>query len=489
MKKTLSVFLALLTVVLSIGAGAAQVPDVLKNPMLNYTGTATVSMKFENAQDVISAIETLMGQQLKAGPLDTVDIAAMLESLFAYSGTATVKADISEDYNRLKLSMEADYDYSVDINQNLAVSADMKVGLWMDMDISDVMNPECKVIISSPVSTKYTYIDLFSGLDDQTKLMVVAIVKMFLNKDFVNGVNAEIVKFYEENAEISYNGKDFTMKLDNDDYLKLMDLMTDIVSQAIKKLIPTAPESEQQNIRYAGSGITMLGEGGYVIEYYEDGRIREYCDIEMNIGDFYEFSTGEEWMLENELVFKFTVEGNGKIFDVGTTEVSLPVLSDDNSLDLAQLFMAESEDDAYYEENSFSEYEQDYPYFYVDTYTEYVPVVDGEYLIPFRAVLENAYNGNADIAYENGTVTVTSEYFDDMEKLTFAVGTTKANVDGYEFEVGSIVLENGVTYVSADFFEVVFGWTNDWASYDILNDQYNFGFYTESFDDEYYGEW
>ncbi len=489
MRKTLSVALALLTVVISIGAGAAQVPDVLKNPMLNYTGTATASMEFENAQEVISAIEALVGQKLKAGPLDTVDIAAMLESLCAFSGSATVKADISEDYNKIKLSMQADYDYSAYVNQNLGVSADMKVGLWLDMDVSDVMNPECRVVISSPVSTKYTYIDLFSGLDEQTKLMTVAIIKMFLNKDFVDGVNAEIVKFYEENAEITSDGKDFTMKLDNGDYLKLMDLMTYIMSQAVKKLIPTAEEYEQQNICFADSGITMLGEGGYVIEYYEDGSVKEYCDLEMNIGDFYELSTGEEWIFKNELVFKFSVESNGRLFNVGTTEVSIPALTDDNSIDLAQLFSAEPEEDAYYEEDSFTEYEQEYPYFYVDTYTEYVPVVDGEHLIPFRAVLENAYNGNVNIAYENGNITVTSEYFDDMEKLAFAVGTTKANVDGYEFEVGSIVLENGVTYVSADFFEVIFGWTYDWASYDILNDQYNFGFYTESFDDEYYDEW
>jgi len=489
MKRTLTVFLALLTVVLSIGTGAAEIPDVLKNPMLNYTGTATVSTSFENAQDIVAAFETLIGQPIKAGPLDTVDFAALLESLFAFSGNATVKADISEDYNKLKLSMEADYDYSVDVNQNLGVSADMKVGLWLDMDTSDVINPECKIVISSPISTKYTYIDLFSGLDDQTKLMTVAIVKMFLNKDFVDGVNAEIVKFYQENAEITSDGKDFTMKLDNGDFLKLMDLMTDIMSQAIKKIVPTAEENEQQNIRFADSGITMLGEGGYVIEYFEDGSIKEYCDIEMNIGDFYKYSTGQELMLENELVFKFTVESNGKLFDVGSTAVSLPELTEDNSLDLAQLFETVPEEDSYYDENSYTEYEQEYPYFYVDTYTEYVPVVDGEYLIPFRAVLENAYNGNVDIAYENGNVTVTSEYFDDMEKLAFTVGTTKANVDGYEFEVGNIVLENGVTYVSADFFEVIFGWACDWASYDILNDQYNFGFYTESFDDEYYGEW
>ncbi len=486
MKKILALVLASLMLVLNISAGAAGVPDALKNPMLNYTGTSSVSMSFDNAEQFAAALEEMTGFDASEG-LAVVDIAALLKSLYSFSGSAIVKADISEDYNKIALSMEADFDYNVDVNQHLGVSADIKAGVWLNMDLSDVTDPKCFVVLSSPVSTKYTYADLFSTLDDQSKLMVVAVMKMFLNKNFIDSVNAEMVKFYEENAEITYNGKNCTMRLDNEDYLGLMDVMTDLMAKTMRSLIPTGGEynpEEHEIVRYADSGIKMLGDGGYVIEYNEDGTVKEYCDIEMDLGDLFKYISGEEMPFEN-VVLKLSVEGNGKLFDVGTTEVTLPELTEENSLDLIEYFKAEQ----HYEEDNYEEnYIEEYPFFYASAYADYVPVIDGEYYVPFRALLEDAYGGNVDISYENGVVSVTSEYFTDLEKLTFTVGSSKANVDGHDFEVGQIVLENGVTYVSPDFFEVIFDWSFDWASYDILNVEYNFGFYTYDIYGEYYDE-
>ena len=212
MKKILALILASLMLVLSISAGAAGVPDVLKNPMLNYTSTSTVSMSFDNAEQFAAALEEMTGFDASEG-LAVVDIAALLKSLYSFSGSAIVKADISEDYNKIALSMEADFDYNVDVNQNLGISADIKAGVWLNMGLSDVTDPKCFVVLSSPISTKYTYADLFSTLDDQSKLMVVAVMKMFLNKNFIDSVNAEMVKFYEENAEIDNQLKETIIEI------------------------------------------------------------------------------------------------------------------------------------------------------------------------------------------------------------------------------------------------------------------------------------
>jgi len=233
-----------------------------------------------------------------------------------------------------------------------------------------------------------------------------------------------------------------------------------------------------------------LGDGGYVIEYNDDGTFSEYCDIEMDVGSIYEAVSGEPMPLEDELVLGFTIKGTANMYDVGKTTVVFPTLNEENSINLMQMMQPEPEEDMYYDDGEYYEevYMPEYPSFYADIYTNYVPVVEGRYYVPLRALLEDAYGDDVSIVYEKGAVAVTCEYFTDLEKLTFVVGDTKVNADGLELEVGKIILENGVTYVTPEFFELALGWTYDWATYDILYGEYNFGFYTNCVFEEYSDE-
>lgn len=491
MKKMLAVLLALVMLVTTAGASEISL-DALMTAR-NYSSNAEVSMTFDTAEQAADALEIFAGLMLGQDEYGMVDIAALLESLFSFKGTAFVKSDISEDYNKIKMSMEADYDYDVDINPNLSVSADMKMGMWLDIDLSDVTNPRFVMTVSSPASMKYMYIDLFDAMDDETKLMTCAMLKMFINKDFIESFTNASLAVYEKNSEISKDGKKLTVKLDNKAFLEYLDTALELVMAKITALVPAARQEMlvMPEIKFSELGIKMIGDGGYVIEYNEDGTISEYCDIEIDVGSIYEAVSGEPLPLENGLVLGFTVKGTANMYDVGKTKVEFPTLTEENSINLSQMMQPVPEDEYYYdedyyEENYYEEYE--YPSFYADVYTEYVPVIDGVYYVPLRAALENAYGDNVSLAYEKGSVAVTSEYFTDFEKLTFAVGGTKAYVDGLELEVGRIILENGVTYVTPEFFELTLGWTYDWATYDILYDEYNFGFYTNCVVEEYSDE-
>ena len=109
-----------------------------------------------------------------------------------------------------------------------------------------------------------------------------------------------------------------------------------------------------------------------------------------------------------------------------------------------------------------------------------MPDVDDGIYVPMRALMESAYGDNVEMSFSKGVVTMKSEYFTGFESVSFKSGEDKAYVDGEEISVGKIVIADGVTYVSTAFFERIFGWTLDSASYDILYGTYYFGFLTEA---------
>ena len=490
MKKIMATILALIMLVTTAGAAELSVGSLVSAK--NYSSNAEVSMTFDTAQEVSDALGSVMGLMLSQDESAMIDIVPLLKSLFSFKGTALVKSDISEDYNRIKMSMEADYDYAVDINPNLSVSADMKMGMWLDIDLSDVANPKFAMTLLSPASMKYMFIDLFETMDDETKLMTCAMLKMFINKDFIESIANASTAIYEKNSETSKDGKKLIIKLDNEAFLEYLDVVFALTIEKMSSVVPAVKEQIKmlEGLKFSELGIKVLGDGGYVIEYNDDGTFSEYCDIEMDVGSIYEAVSGEPMPLEDELVLGFTIKGTANMYDVGKTTVVFPTLNEENSINLMQMMQPEPEEDMYYDDGEYYEevYMPEYPSFYADIYTNYVPVVEGRYYVPLRALLEDAYGDDVSIVYEKGAVAVTCEYFTDLEKLTFVVGDTKVNADGLELEVGKIILENGVTYVTPEFFESALGWTYDWATYDILYGEYNFGFYTNCVFEEYSDE-
>lgn len=476
MKKLFILALTLVMLVLTVAVGAEEAKLAIE-PMLNYSSDAVVSVDC-NSSEVLN--ELAFGDASLAP--DPIDPETLFKSLFSFDGTATIKADISEDYNKIKLYMQADYDYDVDVNPNLGIVLDMKMGAWLDMDMSDLNNAKCNVILYTPVSAKYMYCNLFDFLPaDQSRLLVFAMIKSVLNKEFVTEMNEAMLTSYENHAEITFDGDICTIKLSNDAYLKMID---ELVPVFIEKLaaIMSVPEEQLNELAipsFAETGIQLLGENGIVVKYNtKDFSSEVNADICINIGEIIAMMMEEDFYGMDDMTVGFTMTGTEKYYDIGSTVVTFPELTEENSINLYDEYYHVEDD--YYEENYYEEYEETYPYYYVNSISEYSPVVDGDIYVPFRVILEDAYDGNVEIGYDKGLITVTSEYFTDMEKISFKVGESKVNVDGYDFEVGEILLENGVTYVPADFYEIVFGWELSSAYYDYIEKYYYASFVTDT---------
>lgn len=486
MKKLLSV-VVLLVMLLAVSVGAESL-DFFKTPVYNYTAEGQISMSVDNPEEMVNAVQSLLGIGDYLGEFETGDMFMLLSSILSYDADVKVMYDVNEDFSKIKMYMGLDCIYDVDVNTNLGVDVDLNLEAWGDLDISDMNNPKFFFVIASPLSGKYMYGDLFEFIpEDESKLMVLSVLKAFLNKKFADELYMAVVDSYEENAEITTEGSATVIKFDNAAYLKMADDMMDVLVKKIQSLIPheQALGAEHMIVSYEDLGLQILGKDGAVIKYGENGEISSSIDLCLDFGSIYESFAGMELGFENGLVFDFTLGETQNVYDVNKTEVVLPTLTEGNSINIYNLVFPEVDYEEDYDEN----YVEEYPLFYASAFSTYMPDVEGEIYVPFRMLLEDAYGENINIGYDSGFITVTSEYFYDMEKLSFKVGESKANVDGFDFEVGKIILKDGVTYVSSDFFEIIFGWTLDSASYDMLYGEYYFGFFTESFEDEYYEEW
>ena len=82
------------------------------------------------------------------------------------------------------------------------------------------------------------------------------------------------------------------------------------------------------------------------------------------------------------------------------------------------------------------------------------------------------------ISFENGGLTAVSNYFPRFNTMVLSNGSDKVYFDNTEKTTGTVIIENGTTYVSSKLFTDIFGWEFSDATYDMLQNSYWYGFYT-----------
>ncbi len=475
MKKLLSLVLIIVMLLSSFTAFADDLDFLIGGPK-NYTMDYTVDITFDSADDIAALLkEVNMPAQIEA----FVDIKGLLASLLSTSSTMNLKADMSEDYSKIKIALISDADWGVDVNANFSVSAKIKMGMWMDIDLSNLENPSLRIVYSNPMFNKYIDMDVFEMLPEEQHLMTAALIKSFVNKEFIDETCSFTKELYEKYADVKTTFNICKINIDNAGFTAMMDEIFEYLAGKLSVMFPY----EQTGVIIpeipSVKGFEILGDDGIKFEYNNrTGDIKCTSDISVSITDIYTSLTGNDWLLESECVLDFKVVENGRMYNENITKVTFPELTAENSLTYVQ-FM-EMMNPVPETENDVDEYEAEYPWFYAYADSTYMPDIDGKIYVPMRALIESAYEDSVSMTFSKGVVTMTSEYFTDFECISYKSGETKVNVDGTDVEVGKIVIADGVTYVSTEFFEKVFGWAIESASYDILNDTYYFGFYTEA---------
>ncbi len=502
MKRIASIILTLV-LAFSMVTASAEVPKFMTQAYNNYTADYGFTVTFESSDEIV---ELLKEMEMPEEVNNFIDIKALLESILSQGMQMKLQMNISDNYRRAEYALTAESQQEINVNPNLSIGIDSKLGMWMKMDL-DAAEPVMEIIYSSPVLNKYMVIDVFEMLPDDTqKQAVINMLNSIFCSDYIDSISKYSLELIEKYAEIKVGGGDYIVKLDNDGliammgelfpvvFTKLGDIMTDFPFAAQEAASigiiggadgPTAiliePEEENDSdfvVVPDMSGLQILGEEGITYRYsLFSGRVSAIdvaADISFDISKIVTDVIGEEWQPEAKGMLDFAVNAKIKLKNIGKTEVDFPKLTKENSFNVMDMYPE-------YEENYTEEYVPSYPHYSVWIESDKMPVIDGEIYVPLRATLEGAYNDQFSIDYDKGTITMHSEYFPGFKKLTVYENSTMAFTDGIDIEVSKVIVKNGISYVGKSLFEKIFGWELGYASYDLINDYYEASFYTDPF--------
>lgn len=466
MKKITSIVIAMLIMITTVFADA-QIPDFLKEIYTNYTADYSISVEFESSEGVYALLEKL---EMPKEVSYYVDVKSLLKTLLSYDGKMLLQADFDENYEKMKLALTSESEHNIVFNSNLNVGVDAKMGMWMNVDLSDAENPVFDIIYSQPFMNKYLKISSTEIFEEED----AAVLKEVFNKEYIEAISKTAVELFSKHAEIKGSGSKYTAKLDNEALTSYIDELMLCVSDMIN---PIAGEEELDLYSQIPTtkGWQLLGKDGIQCVYtLSGGKISAQevkADISIDIPTIYNAITGEEWTFDPIGTLDFTIDVSADVSKIGNTKVEFPVLTEGNSVSMQDLMP-----DYTYEE---FEEETVYPLWYVSESCSTLPVVDGEIYVPLRQTLEAAYEQNTAIDYNNGVVTVTSEYFTDFNTLTVTVGSDVAYADDTTYTIGNVLLIDGTTYVNNKLFSDIFGWEFTYAEHNLMTNEYHYTFYTE----------
>lgn len=465
MKRIIAILICVTLFMTTTVFGNGKIPEELQKYPENFTAATSISISIDDNSDIRKLIEEVMNADGAVSGMFGSEFLALLSAIFEYDGTVNVQADLSSDYKKIKLAVTNNNVLSSVVSSNLNYTVKTNSGIWADIDLTDVESPKCDVIFLLPTSDKYHYIN----------------AGKYITQDDINGFNQfptsdELQKMIDEFTQLLYNNSTFEktktgykLFMDNDNYVTYMNEVAKYTSGYYMG-IEAETEPIFQNMQFLGKdGLTAV----YTLKNGKISRSEIKADISINISDIVK-ATGEEWPFEASGIINIKLSEKIDFTQIGTTVVKYPVLNDGNSISLNEMI----DEQMYPDEDYDFAYEFDYPYGYVEVSGSTLPVVNGDYYVPLRGVLEDGYSDTVSIDYQNGVITASCEFFDGFNTLKMTIGDDKVYVDDSEYALGTIMCTDGVTYVSTRLFTEVFGWELSNVTHEILDNSFSVGFWT-----------
>ncbi len=474
MKKFVLLLLTVIITFSAFGVSAASVPKFMEQTYTNYTADYSLSMSFESGEEIVALLEEI---EMLDDFCNYVDVKAILESLFQVKSKYNVQADISEDFRRMDMAVTSDTERSFVLNKNFDAICNFRAGMWLHLDID---KQELKMVYYTPLTNKYAVMDFAEDVPEEVKSEIFDTYDKIMNKEFVESIKKDILEIAVKYADISMKGSTCIVKYDNDAFAGLLDEAIDYVANYINDIDADINGQESSEIDVPSlKGVRLLGKNGITSTYKLGGTkiksAQETWDISVSIPDIYTRITGLEWPYESEGCVDIKVKMDMDVTRMGTTHVIMPVLNDENSFNALSDIFGLGYDEYAYEEDWDEPYVLNYVWGHTDTDT-----FDGErYYMPLRCCLEDCYYNCSEITYDNGTVTITAGYDEDVTNISLCVGENTAVVDGMLYtDLGEFKIIDGSVYASVDFYEKCLGWSLQQLDKDLLYGGLSYQFYT-----------
>lgn len=481
MKKIFSLLLALVLCLSCLGV-SAKVPEALTKNHLNYTATFKAELKEAEVDSLIALLDEM---EVLDEVENYVNLEMLIESLMSEKETLNLQLDVSSDLKKYKFGLTGETAVEAAFNNQLTVTADMKYGVWLNFDLS-IEKPVYELTYMTPMANKYVTFDVFEFMDEEEKKLYLDMLAKTHNNEYLNNLGEKIMSSVAEHGEIKSSAAKCTIKISNEAFIKIV---KDFIGIAMDTVVEIAPQIIDENPEVAKASVEMvkqlmpsldgakfLGEDGITLEYkLTSGKISKATgkvDVEFDVAAVLE-ALEIEWEYETRPVISFEILTERAYSSYGKTKVDFPVLTEENSINLAETILAKAEEN--YEIVEQEEDVPEYPLSYFTYYPEKVLVKDDMVYLPLRDTLETAYEGNISIGFENGAITITSEYFDDCDEIAMVIGENKATIDGETIETAPLIMEDGITYICESTLMELFLIELSEVCYDFLG-----GFYWAS---------
>lgn len=463
MKKTIVFLLSIMLFMSTTGFASTNIPEELMKTPENFTAATSISITIDDNSDIRNLIEEIAETDMAIASVMGGGFFDLLSAVFEYDGTVDIQADVSPDYKKIKLSLTNSNVMSSVVSSNLNYTVKAKSGIWADIDLTDAESPKCDVIFLLPTSDKYRYINAGKYITQENTDEYNEI----FNSDELKKMTEEISQLLYDKATIEETETGYKFYMSNDNFAAYMD---EIVRYGYESDMEIDEEELPtfKNMQFLGKdGITAV----YTIKNGKISSEEVKADIAINISDIVK-SMGEEWPYESSGIIKIKLSEKIDYTQIGTTVVSYPDLNDGNSIYLNTII-----DEQLSPDNSY-ELVVEYPRSYIQVNSSTLPVVNGEYYIPLRNVLERGYDDTVSLDFQKGVVTASCDFFPEFNTIKMTVGDDKAYIDGTEYEIGTVMCIDGVTYVSTRLFTEVFGWELYSLTHDILENNFSAVFWT-----------
>ena len=439
MKKIISLLLSVMLMSTTVFASTAEeIAELYEKSMLLRSASAELVMETE-LNKPLDILDTIPQEDISDEA--DIDVKMIVESLTEAKTTMKYDTYISEDYKKMQLAMSMEFDVPVRMNSDFAIAAWTKLGMWMDLDVTDENNPVAKIIYKIPFMKKYMVMDMSENYKSSPEMLAV------FDKDKLKEINDKAVEILTQNAEISKRGNEYTLKF-TDETAK--QYIYDILNLSAE-IMPEETASDEEFtemisvVKEFCDNITVFGQNGLTMKFTKNSSgyiTAEEVDahISINVYDILTYFSEDTNGLKREDAFiDMTFKTAATVTDHNKVTPVLPVITEDNSEIVPVIGGVDIEAWQYNDAPSAPIFKNN---------TVYYPVEE----MALQCGLETAFDGNELTIKDGDTVfTVSNDEFETPEIITQNAGVycTEIVLSGFNMYVHSaryVFDENSFTF-------------------------------------------
>lgn len=362
MKKLISVLIAIMMMSTTVLADTA---DGLRELLTKQTQLKSFTSKTVLDIDVNEPLKIL--DYIPEDEYSNIDYALMLNDMADAEITVNCAYNVSDDYKKMQMAMDCEFDIPVHINDSFKLDAWAKIGIWYNYDVTDAENPVFEIIVRTPLDPSYVVGDLAKEYKtDLTSLM---------NADTVKNTAEAMADAIIKNASITKTSKGYTVKFNNEGFGGLINDWMNIVGEYMAEAEKEELESAIQELGNVFSGVSLLGKNGMTLSVTKNAKgelvaCTKEMHLDFNVCDIIEsMGLSAEGIEHDDAQLDLTLRAATEISGINSTKVTLPQLTPENTVP-----MFDGHSDVYYTADNPPLFRNDKIYYPVDEAIEFTGI-------------------------------------------------------------------------------------------------------------------